>query len=107
MKGYPKNLNTKEDYLYAAQNFPKEMWGKDFQNLLSSESDWMYAGELPNKAAGVEDIYHRIEENTDPQTGAISYTQYEWKSNPDAKIYRLGFTIAEVQNIIDNGGVAA
>ena len=36
MKGYPKNLNTKFDYLYVKENFKRELWEKDFQNLLDT-----------------------------------------------------------------------
>lgn len=103
MRGYPKNLNTKEDYLFVVQNFSKDEWEQDFQDLLSGESDWMFVRPLPNKEAGVVDTYHKVVENSDPMSGQTTYAQYEWKSNPDAKIYKLGFTVQEVQNIIDNG----
>ena len=33
MRGLPKNLNTKEDYLYLKDNYDKECWLSAFQNL--------------------------------------------------------------------------
>lgn len=46
MVGYPKSLKTKEDYEYVRNNFPKEMWKKDFQALLDSSYDWFFVEKL-------------------------------------------------------------
>ena len=46
MKGYPKNLNTKFDYLYVKENFKKDLWEKDFQNLLDTRMDWFFVKNL-------------------------------------------------------------
>ena len=49
MVGYPKSLKTKEDYEYVRNNFPKEMWKKDFQALLDSSYDWFFVEKLLKK----------------------------------------------------------
>lgn len=99
MNGYPKNLNSKSDYLYVMQEFPKEMWEKDVKDLLESESDWFFERELAEGEAGVTDATHKVEENQDTQ-GNTTRSQFVWKSNPDAKIYKLGFTKEELAKFL-------
>ena len=52
MKGYPKNLNTKFDYLYVKENFKKDLWEKDFQNLLDTRMDWFFVKNLDSQEEG-------------------------------------------------------
>ena len=49
MKGYPKNLKTKFDYLYVKENFKRELWEKDFQNLLDTRMDWFFVKNLDSQ----------------------------------------------------------
>lgn len=100
MQGYPKNLNTKEDYLFVKANFPKEAWQADFKSLLDTESDWFFVSNLESREAGQTDKTHKIEEITDSFSGNVGYAQYVYKSNPQAKIYRLGFTRDEIQGYL-------
>ncbi|MBR3722094.1 MAG: hypothetical protein IKN12_04940 [Selenomonadaceae bacterium] len=98
MQGYPKHLNTKEDYLFVKENFPKEMWKKDWQALLDSRQNWFFVKDLPYKLSGIEDETHKIVENTDMDGGEnITYSQYELRDDENATIFRLGFTVAEVE----------
>lgn len=99
MIGYPKHLNTREDYLYVKENFPREQWEGDFQALLDSYKDWFFAGTLESAEAGVNDDTHMVVDEVH-EDGTTSWSQYELKENPAAKIFRLGFTVEEVEGLL-------
>ena len=96
MRGYPKNLNTKFDYLFVKDNFPRDKWEKDFKALLETTHDWFFVSMLATKEEGIEDDTHKIVEDTTKNT----FAQYEYRENPQCKLYTLGFTRKEVENII-------
>ena len=103
MKGYPKNLNTKEDYEYVRENFPSSEWKKDWQNLLDTMEDWVPTGELKSKDDGKTDSTHKVIESE--TTGADGekttvYTQCELQTIPTCKLLRLGFTKQYVQSVV-------
>ena len=92
MKGLPKYLNTKEDYLYVKDNFDKSYWEPYFQNLLDTRYDWFSISEDEY----IEDDNHK--KVVDEQEGRIDY--FEYRENENALIYRLGFTVEEVEDIL-------
>lgn len=92
MKGLPKYLNTKEDYLYVKDNFDKSYWEPYFQNLLDTRYDWFAISEDEY----IEDDNHK--KVVDEQEGRIDY--FEYRENENALIYRLGFTVEEVEDIL-------
>lgn len=100
MKGLPKTLNDKHDYLYAKDNFPEDYWRPKFQHLLDNRFCWYYVSDLDSKRKGVTDDTHKVVENQDPDSDSVTYAQYELGANPDAKIFRIGFTVAEVEEIL-------
>ena len=101
MKGYPKYLNTKEDYYYVKENFPKEMWAKDWQALLDSRKNWFFEKNLNDKSEGVEDETHKIVEMKDMGEGeSVTYAQYVLMDDEGADLFRLGFTVAEVEKAL-------
>lgn len=106
MQGYPKHLNTKADYLYVKEHFSKEMWEKDWQALLDSRKNWFFVKDLADKASGIEDDTHKIVENKSMGDGEekITYAQYEFKEDENATIYRLGFTVEEVEAALNGKG---
>ncbi len=95
MKGYPKRLNSKADYEYVRENFPKEMWEKSFQSLLDTRCGWFNIGEAAGD--GVTDDTHKVV--PDDETG--KKYQLEWKENPDCLMNRLGYTKEEVEKILE------
>ena len=60
MKGYPKTLSSKKDYLYVREHFSREQWLPDFQALLDSYQDWFFGKHLETKDEGIEDDTHKI-----------------------------------------------
>lgn len=100
MKGFPKNLNTKHDYDYIRANFSPEMWIPEYEMLLAARTVWLPTGEIASEAEGVVDATHKVEVEQQSDKDEIKYIQYELKENPDAKIFRLGYSVAEVESIL-------
>lgn len=90
MKGLNSKLTSKEDYLWAKNNLPEEQWKPLFQNLLDTIYDWFMIKEEEYKE---DDKNYKKVEGRD---GNIYY--YQKQKNPNAKIFRLGFTEKEVQD---------
>lgn len=98
MVGYPKFLNTKEDYEFVRANFPREKWEGDFKALLNERYEWFNVGEAEGE--GVTDETHKVVESTNID-GVVTRSQYEYKENENARIYRLGYTVDEVKAILE------
>ena len=92
MKGLPKHLNTKEDYIWLKENYDRSYWQEPFQNLLDTRFDWFMISE----SEYVEDENHKIVH--DDQEDKDSY--FEYRENPNALIFQLGFTVSEVEEIL-------
>lgn len=97
MKGFPKHLNTKEDYEYVIKNFPRDEWEGKLKALLDHEYDWFTTGALQEGETGIEDDTHRT--FTDEETGT-SYQQ-EFQINPNSPMKRLGFTKEEIESYLN------
>lgn len=100
MKGFPKNLSTKEDYLYIKDHFDKELWVPEFQKLLDTVNDWFFVSDLKSEEEGITDNTHKIVSSKNTETKEVIYAQYELRENPHCKLYSLGFTKEEVNNLI-------
>ena len=100
MKGLPKHLNTKEDYYYIKNNFDEAYWKPQWQLLLDSRYEWFFVKYLDIRAEGIEDNTHKIVEERGSEEDEVRYSQYEYRENPNAKIYKLGFTIEEVERAL-------
>lgn len=100
MRGFPKSLHTKEDYLYIKNNFEPEQWKPEFQKLLDTTSDWFFVKNLNKAEDGIDDDTHKIVETEISSDKPSVISQYEFRENPDAKLYKLGFTVEEVQQLI-------
>lgn len=99
MKDYPKTLNSRYDYNYVRQNFPKEQWAPDYQALLDEVYDWFFVRTLHDKEDGFEGPMHQIVAGVNSD-GKTIFNQYEYRLNPGAKLFRLGFTVEEVAAIL-------
>lgn len=102
MVGFPKWLNTKEDYLYVREHFPREQWEPVFRALLDERMQWLNVGLLESEADGITDETHKVI-TVDGDNGALKqYYQYEYKEDRNCRLFRLGFTVEEVKNIVSN-----
>lgn len=101
MNGYPNFLNTHEDYEYVRANFPKEMWVKDFQNLLDTRYDYKFDHYLADDETVSVDVPYRIE--LEPVEGKelpqrALYVRYYVEGN---RMEQMGYIAEEVEAIIN------
>lgn len=106
MKGNPKTLNSKADFIYVKENCEVGYWLPRWKGLLEGRFIWISTGELENEDAGVTDDTHRVDVST--QTDDLGeettvYTQLELVEDPYSTFARLGFTEDEVNAAIAEG----
>ena len=99
MKGFPKTLNTKEDYEYIRANFSKEEWVPAWQRLLDERQNWFPTGYLDSKEAGKTDELHKVSEEMQ-YDGTTKYVQLELQTDPGCRLKQLGFTVDYVEKAI-------
>ena len=71
MQGFPKKLNSKADYLYIKEHFPKAEWQPIWEKLLETRKNWFATGTLEG-TEGIEDATHRIEKCKDDEGKATT-----------------------------------
>lgn len=91
MRGFPKHLNTKVDVLNALELFPEETKAY-LQTLLDTRKLWV---QVEYVAPGVNDESHYV--RTDE---AGNVYQMEYRDDPNGEIFRLGFTVEELEAIV-------
>lgn len=94
MRGFPRHLATKRDYMNCLELYPEET-KRALRALYADRWVWEAAGELTDGEEGVNDATHRTERN--PETGTV--TQYELKEDMNARVFRLGFTAYEIEQL--------
>jgi len=100
MKGYPKRFNTKQDVDVAIRVDAEKTKGK-LQKMLDERWQWMIIGQLAEADVGVEDSTHKVVTLYDDDgTTFKEKHQYELQEDPECALFRLGYTVAEAQDII-------
>lgn len=102
MQGFPKTLNTREDFEFVRSNFAKELWAPEFQALLDSNYGWFFVKELGEDEPGVIDDTHKVEEQRDTSGEAekVVRYQFEYREVENSKLKRLGYSVSEVQTLL-------
>lgn len=100
MIGFPKTLNTKEDYLYVKEHFAKEEWLPWFQRLLDTANDWFFVRNLEQGETVETTETQKIIEGQIIDEKKQPDALYEYRENPTCTMYRLGFTREEVETIV-------
>lgn len=97
MKGFPKTLNSKKDYQNIIDDFGycKEV-KRAYKGLLNSTKKWKFDKLLDDKEDANDGDNYKIME--DEERGLV---QYKLVDNPNGKLFKLGFTKEEVQEVID------
>ncbi len=98
MKGFPKILNTREDYEYVRATFPAEDWKPHYQALLDTMCDYFFVKTLGDDEEAPESDGYKVEESE--QDGITTRSLYQLQENPSCKLLRLGFTKAEVEEAL-------
>lgn len=104
MKGFPKHLNTKSDYLYIRNKFPENQWKPEFQKLIDERFNWLNIKTLKPDEAEIIDETHRIKKIEDENKNIIEKYQQEYKEDENAKLFQIGFTVNEINEIINISG---
>lgn len=89
MRGFPKFFNTKQDFLNCLGEFEAET-KRELKNLLNTRFSWFDVEILENPESGLNDETHRVIENM----------QQELREDPNSRIFQLGFTVAEVEELV-------
>ena len=98
MRGFPKLLNTKQDYLNCITDFPQET-KVQLQGLLDNRYKWEDKGEIKAGDIPIDNDTHRIVTDEDGKQ-----CQLELVEDENAKIFRIGFTVEEVEELVRNIG---
>ncbi len=119
MKGFPKYFNIKQDVLNALAVFPVETKAY-LQMILAERFSWLpektetkealvagknqgfvVAKQMDKGEKETIDATHRVNEIRDDTTKEVVEKYQEvYKEDPNCKLFRLGFTVAEASNLI-------
>lgn len=99
MRGFPKRFNTRQDVLNTLADYPQET-ADHLRQMLGNRFNWFITGELAEGETGVNDDTHRVREDTDDEGLVTDRYQEEWREDPRAQLFRLGLTVAEAEQLI-------
>lgn len=94
MIGMPKVFNTKSDYLNCLNIYPEET-KVELQRLLDDRFYWKNEGKISKESIPIVDDTHKVMPDDDGDLNQLSFVEDE-----NAKIFRLGFTVEEVTELI-------
>jgi len=102
MRGFPKHLNTREDYdlvhaAVLAGELPADKLLAAYDALLNTRQHYVFDRTLAadEPADGEEPEYRVMVE--EQEGGTMQRTQYKLVDNPDARLCQLGFTVTEIE----------
>jgi len=99
MVNYPKSFGTKEDVLNCIELYPERIKAY-LQVLLSEVKQWILVKKLEEGEVGIEDELHKIIEIKEDEAVKERY-QYEFKEFEGCELFRLGFSVEEVEKILE------
>lgn len=98
MKGFPKNINSKQDVYNVKDQYPEET--KAFlQTAIESREGWVQSGKLRSRSDGVENETERIVAVTDENGDDVEWYQETWGVLPGNILDRIGLTVEEAQTL--------
>ena len=100
MQGYPKHLNSKQDYYYVSENFPRAQWENDWKALLEDQKVWINIGTIKMGEDGVVDDTHKVFVQKETDGTETSY-QYALVDNEYSLLNRLGITEDEINAVLN------
>jgi hypothetical protein len=102
MRGFPKVLNSRQDYENIISDFGYTAKVKRaYQGLLNTAEKYKFDKELAAESdrTGTEPEYKVMNEQN--EDGSEKIVQFKLVDNPNGKIFRLDFTIDEVEEVIE------
>lgn len=95
MRGFPRTISTKIDVQNLFQLYPDET-REYLQKMLDTRFVWRSTGAITEGMAGVQDATHRV------MRTESGLEQFELVEDANAKIFRIGFTVSEVEEMLTN-----
>lgn len=95
MRGFPKTISTKIDVQNLFQLYPDET-REYLQKLLDTRFIWRSTGTIAEGAAGIQDAVRRV------MRTESGIEQFELIEDENAKIFRMGFSVEEVEEMLKN-----
>lgn len=95
MRGFPKTISTKIDVQNLFQLYPDET-REYLQKLLDTRFVWRRTGAIAEGESGIQDATHRV------MRTESGIEQFEIIEDENAKIFRMGFSVAEVEEMLKN-----
>ncbi|MFI9653045.1 hypothetical protein [Guyparkeria halopsychrophila] len=99
MRGFPNRFNTRQDVDNAFAVDPEQTAGR-LQMMIDHRHNWHITAALADTETGVTDSTHRVREDTDESGAVVERYQEEWREDPHATLFRLGLTVAEAKQMI-------
>ena len=99
MKGFPKKLNSKDDYYYIKEHFEESQWKPKWEALLSNRKNWFATKTLKEGAKGRTDSTHYVETYKNDDDTEVN-VQYELRDDISSDFFRYHFTEEEVQKAL-------
>lgn len=107
MRGFPRHLNTKQDYLHCLATMPEETKAA-LRDLLAARFVMGPVRKLAADETATADEGREVREvnlsASETGTGADQAAPERWLFEPredeNAWLFRLGFTVEEVENLI-------
>lgn len=96
MQGNARYLNTMADYEYVRQT--QDNWRDYYQELYDSRLIW---DRVELIGEGITDDTHRLIQSQDMETREPITIQQELLLDINCKLLRLGFTVTDVEDILE------
>ena len=98
MKGNPKHINSRADYLYIKEHCDEKFWKPIWEAMLESRYFWNKTDLFDKEEHCVTDKKHRYEVVPPIKEGdPVRYQQYELQENPNSPMVRFGFTEEDIK----------
>lgn len=103
MRGCPRTFATKQDFLNGIATYPEETKA-ELRHLIAGRFEFVSTGELSEGEDGIEDENHQVitSNETDQKTGeqVQKRIQLEKRESDNARLFRLGFTLEEAEQLV-------
>lgn len=103
MRGCPKSIETKQDYINSISLYPEET-KTALRQLIADRFVFVRGAILQDGDEGITDASHCVitESETNAETGESTTVRYqaEKAEDPNARLFRIGFTVDEAQKLI-------
>ena len=100
MEGYPKRLNSKQDYYYVVEHFAREQWEKDWEALRQDAKVWINIGVINSGEEGIVNDAHKVYTQIEKDNTETRY-QYALVDNEHSLMKRLGIAEEEINAVLN------